>query len=347
MSKANLKPGKTAVVILNWNTCDLLKRFLPSVIKNSQHPDVEVVVADNGSTDGSTEMIKKEFPGVRLIELDKNYGFAGGYNLALESIDAEYSVLLNSDVEPAINWLPPMIQLMNSDPEIAACVPKIKALDQREKFEYAGAAGGFIDKWGYIFCRGRIFDTIEEDHHQYDTPGNIFWGSGAALMVRTKLFNESQGLDNDFFAHMEEIDWCWRMKNQGRHIWYVPQSEIYHLGGGTLNVISPRKTYLNFRNNLFMLHRNLPAKYFRRTLLIRLLLDGVAAFKFLLSAEWSNFTAVFKAHKDYFKSLDHLKTERTSLVKKIKKEDHAEIYGGSIVFDFFLKGKRKFSDLQF
>ncbi|MFO8000632.1 MAG: glycosyltransferase family 2 protein [Marinilabilia sp.] len=337
----------TAVVILNWNTCALLERFLPGVIRNSQLPGIDIVVADNGSTDGSVSMLKKNFPEVRIIELDRNYGFAGGYNRALRKIDATYTVLLNSDVAPAPNWLPPLIECMDKQSGIAACVPKIKAVSRPEMFEYAGAAGGFMDKWGYIFCRGRIFDKMEKDQGQYDTACPIFWGSGAALLVRTTLFNKSGGLDEDFFAHMEEIDWCWRMKNQGYEIWFNPESTIFHLGGGTLNAISPHKNYLNFRNNLFMMHRNLPGRNFGPILLGRILLDILAAVRFLFSGHWQHFGGVIKAHCSYFKSLQRLKEERKALRKDVKKESHPEIYPRSIVFDFFFKNRKKFSDLKF
>jgi GT2 family glycosyltransferase len=338
---------KAAVVILNWNTCNMLKEFLPKVVKNSKHKDITIVVADNGSTDGSAELVKDQFPEVRLICLNENYGFAGGYNRALKQIKEPYTVLLNSDVVPAPNWLHPLIERMESLKDIAACVPKIKALENNKMFEYAGAAGGFIDKWGYPFCRGRIFNSLEEDHGQYNDSGEIFWGSGAALMVRTKSFNESGGLDEHFFAHMEEIDWCWRMKNQGMRIWYCSQSEIYHKGGGTLNAMSPHKTYLNFRNNLFMLYRNLPLNSLNKTIFIRLILDGITAARFLSSGKWSHLMAVFKAHRDFFKRKPFLKKERAGLQKKSISKNHKEIYPHSIVLDFFVKKKRRFSDLKF
>jgi GT2 family glycosyltransferase len=347
MSKVSPIQPKVSIVILNWNTRDLLKKYLPEVVLYCQNPVVEVIVADNGSTDDSVELVTSLFPKIKIIKLSKNYGFAGGYNLALRKIKSKYTVLLNSDVTPGKNWLSPMIELMDTHPDAGACMPKIKDINHPCNFEYAGAAGGFMDKWGYTFCRGRIFDQIEEDRHQYDATDEIFWGSGAALMVRTELFNETGGLDEDFFAHMEEIDWCWRIKNQGYTIWHVAQSEVYHLGGGTLNAMSPQKTYLNFRNNLFMLYRNLPALHFKRTLTIRLLLDGLAAFKFIFSGEWSNFRAILRAHRDYFSSRPHLHQERVLLRKNIKTENHSEIYHRSIVYDFFIKGKRKFSEIRF
>lgn len=339
--------SSVAVVILNWNTRSMLERFLPDVLKNSNQPGVTVVVADNGSTDGSQELIQKSFPGVKLIRLDKNYGFAGGYNRAIQQIDATYSVLLNSDVIPASDWLMPLVRHMESTPDCAACVPKIKDLKKPEMFEYAGAAGGFIDKWGYPFCRGRIFDHIEKDHQQYNEAGDIFWGSGAALLVRTLEFNLSGGLDEHFFAHMEEIDWCWRMKNRGKSIYYIPQSEVFHLGGGTLNAMSPHKTYLNFRNNLFMLYRNLPSNKLRKTILIRLLLDGVAAIKFLVSDGFGHTRAVYRAHRHYFKRIPELRRERNNLLKNVTTTTHTEIYPQSIILHFFLHGMKRFSDLNF
>ena len=335
-----------AVVILNWNTRHLLERFLPEVIRKTSHPQTTIVVADNGSTDGSAELIKNHFPEVELITLNKNYGYAGGYNRVIKQLKTPYVVLLNSDVIPASNWIEPLITCMEQNPNTAACVPKIKALNEPDHFEYAGAAGGFIDKWGYPFCRGRIFDTIEKDNGQYNKSDEIFWGSGAALMVRTKLFNQSGGLEDSFFAHMEEIDWCWRMKNQGFKIRYCPQSEIFHLGGGTLNSMSSKKTYLNFRNNLYMLYRNLPDKTLKKTIIIRLLMDGLAAIKFLIGGELGNFWAVFKAHHHFFRRIPHLKKERNQLKKKVTNHKHPEIYNKSIVWDFFLRKKRYFSNLS-
>ena len=336
----------TSVVILNWNTRGLLQQFLPTVIKNSWKPGIEIVVADNGSTDGSVEMVREQFPDkVRVIELERNYGFAGGYNLALKQIETKYAVLLNSDAAPAQDWLEPLVRHMDEYPGVGACVPKIKACKQPEMFEYAGAAGGYIDKLGYTFCRGRIFDVIEKDHGQYDDGCDVFWGSGAALMVRTGLFNESGGLDEDFFAHMEEIDWCWRIKNHGHRIRYVPGSNIYHLGGGTLNNISPHKNFLNFRNNLYMLYRNLPERKLWRILVQRMLMDYIAAFRFLLLLQPNHFGGIVRAHYAFFKNLRLLHAKRKVLKKTVKKEDHAEIYPRSIVFDFFFRKKKKYSSL--
>jgi len=335
-----------SVVILNWNTRDMLEQFLPEVIRHSAHPKVSIVVADNGSDDDSVLLVKTKFPEVRIIQLDNNYGFAGGYNRALKQLTTPYTVLLNSDVIPGEKWLEPLLRCMEQNPDTAACVPKIKSLHQPDHFEYAGAAGGFIDKWGYPFCRGRIFDVIEKDTGQYNQPGEIFWGSGAALMVRTEWFNRSGGLNEAFFAHMEEIDWCWRMKNQGFKIRYCPESIIFHLGGGTLNAMSSHKTYLNFRNNLFMLYRNLPKKEITKTIFIRLILDGMASIKFLLSAQFSHFKAVWKAHLSYYHSLPRLRKERSILQKKAINNRHLQIYQRSIVFDFFFKRKRTFTELN-
>ncbi|MFW6268272.1 MAG: glycosyltransferase family 2 protein, partial [Marinilabiliaceae bacterium] len=334
----------TSVVILNWNTRELLQQFLPTVIKHSWSPGIDIVVADNGSTDGSVEMVREQFSDkVRILEFDRNYGFAGGYNLALKQIETKYAVLLNSDAAPAQGWLEPLVKCLDENPGIGACVPKIKAYKQPDMFEYAGAAGGFIDKLGYTFCRGRIFDFLEKDHGQYDDGCDVFWGSGAALMVRTGLFNQSGGLDEDFFAHMEEIDWCWRIKNQGYRIRYVPESTIYHLGGGTLNNISPHKNYLNFRNNLYMLYRNLPKRKLWRILLQRMLMDYMAAFHFLFLLQPNHFGGIFRAHFAFFKNFRLLRQKRKVLKMEVRKEEHSEIYPRPIVFDFFFRKRKKFS----
>lgn len=246
---------KTAVVILNWNGRKFLKKFLPDVIKFSKK-DAEVIVADNASTDDSVAVLKADFPEIRIIENKSNGGFAKGYNQALKLIDAEYYILLNSDIEVTENWINPVIELMESDKNIAACQPKIRSYHEKEKFEYAGAAGGFIDKFGYPFCRGRIFQSLEEDKGQYDDTVEIFWATGAALFIRAELYHKLGGMDDDFFAHMEEIDLCWRLKNEGYKIMYCPKSTVYHVGGGTLPTSSSWKTYLNFRNNFFLIYKN-------------------------------------------------------------------------------------------
>ncbi len=337
---------KVAVVILNWNGLELLKTYLPSVVANSKVEGVEVFVADNNSDDDSVEYVKKNYPETKLIRLDKNYGFAGGYNRALRKIDAEYFLLLNSDVAPGENWLPPLIEMMDSGNEIAACVPKIRSYKEPELFEYAGAAGGFIDKYGFPYCRGRIFDVLEKDEGQYDEPVPVFWGSGAALMIRSEIYNGYGGLDEDFFAHMEEIDLCWRVLNRGFKIMSVPQSVVYHLGGGTLNQHNSHKTYLNFRNNLYMLVKNLPERRFPGTLLVRMLLDGVAGLHFLVKGEFAFFTAVLKAHFSFYKTLGSMLRKRKELLKEVKKEKHDEMFCGSLVWHFFVKKQRTYRELM-
>ena len=243
---------------MNWNGCEMLRSFLPSVVRCSDTEGTEIYVADNGSTDASVEMLRQEFPSVHLIILDKNRGFAEGYNLALQQVSAEYVVLLNSDVEVTGHWLAPLVDYMDAHPEVAACQPKIRSWRYKERFEYAGAAGGFIDRYGYPFCRGRIMGVVEEDNGQYDTVVPVFWATGAALFIRLKDYQDAGGLDGRFFAHMEEIDLCWRLRARGRMLVCVPQSTVYHVGGATLKKENPHKTFLNFRNNLVMLYKNLP-----------------------------------------------------------------------------------------
>ena len=290
---------KVSVVILNWNGCDMLRTFLPSVIRYSKSEEVEVCVADNGSTDASVEMLREEFPCVRIIVLDQNHGFADGYNLALQQVEAEYVVLLNSDVEVTEHWLEPMISYLDGHPEVAACQPKIRSQRQKEYFEYAGAAGGFIDKYGYPFCRGRIMGVVEKDEGQYDTILPVFWATGAALFIRHADYREAGGLDGRFFAHMEEIDLCWRLRSRGRG--NRLHSSKYGLSRRWCNSEkeNPRKTFLNFRNNLVMLYKNLPQKELNKVMRIRACLDYVAAFNFLLQGHWDNARAVIRARKEY------------------------------------------------
>lgn len=247
--------NKVSVVILNWNGAEMLRRFLPSVLAGSAGEGIEVCVADNGSSDDSCRMLEQEFPAVRLIRLDRNYGFADGYNKAFEQVDAEYAVLLNSDVEVSPGWLTPMVEYMDLHPDVAACQPKLLDWKQKDRFEYAGAAGGFIDRYGYPFCRGRIFEVVEKDEGQYDAPISVFWATGAALFVRLDKYREVGGLDGRFFAHMEEIDLCWRLRSRGYKLFCLPESKVWHVGGATLKKENPRKTFLNFRNNLLMLYK--------------------------------------------------------------------------------------------
>ncbi len=293
-----IKTDKIAVVILNWNGRDMMRRFLPSVVQHSA-PEGLVVVADNGSTDGSLEMLEAEFPSVVRLPLPENYGFAEGYNRALAQIDAPYYLLLNSDVEVTPHWLSPLLAYMEAHAEVAACQPKLRAETSRADFEYAGAAGGYIDRYGYPFCRGRVFGVVETDRGQYDTVAPVLWASGAALMVRATDWKSSGGLDGRFFAHMEEIDLCWRLRCRGRQLVCVPQSVVYHVGGGTLNAGNPRKTFLNFRNNLLMLYKNLPTDELRPVMRVRRWLDGIAALKFLLTLDFKNFNAVVRARKAF------------------------------------------------
>ena len=284
-----------SVIILNWNGAAMLRRYLPSVVAHT--PEAEVIVADNGSTDESLAVLKKEFPSVRTIVLDKNYGFAEGYNRAIEQVDSEYVVLLNSDVEVTAHWLAPLLDYMDAHAEVAAVQPKIRSDRQRSFFEHAGAAGGFINRLGYPYCRGRILWSVEEDKGQYDTPVEVDWTSGACMCVRTKVYKECGGLDAAFFAHMEEIDLCWRMRNAGWRLVCLPQSTVYHLGGGALSYDSPRKTYLNHRNNLLMIYKN--KKHPFGVLFVRFFLDYAAACFYLMQGRWGACKAVFAARCDY------------------------------------------------
>jgi GT2 family glycosyltransferase len=337
---------KVAIVILNWNGEKLLPEFLPTVIENSTIPGVEIIVADNASTDHSIDLLKQEFPSVKIIQLDKNYGFTGGYNRALKQVKATYFVLLNSDIAPGKNWLTPLIEELDNNQNTAICVPKIKSYRESVYFEYAGAAGGYIDKYGFTFCKGRIFDQIEKDEGQYNQSAKIFWASGAALMVRSKLYLECGGLDEDFFAHMEEIDFCWRLKNRGWDIRYIANSEVFHLGGATLDYNNPQKTYLNFRNNLYLLVKNHPKHYFFGRLIQRMLIDGIAGLKFLLSGELHNFISVIHAHLSFYGKFKTMYQKRKNNLKQVTQNHHPEIYPHSIAIEFFVHKKYKFKDLK-
>lgn len=333
---------KVAVVILNYNGKKFLEQFLPNVIENTNADLADIVVADNASTDGSVDFMRERFPEIRLIENGFNGGFATGYNLALRQIEAEYFVLLNSDIEVTPHWIEPVIALMDADRNIAACQPKILSYFEKQKFEYAGASGGFIDRYGYPFCRGRLFQHLEEDLGQYDDDYEVFWATGACLFVRADLYLKQGGLDDSFFAHMEEIDFCWRMKNMGYSIYCCPQSKVYHIGGGTLPKSSSRKTYLNFRNNLSLIYKNLPSKHVSWIVAYRIFLDWVAAFKFLFGGGLKDFWAVIRAHFAFYKRIPTLRKFR---------EEHpsrqvSRMYMGNIVFDSFLKGVKRYSDLD-
>ncbi len=334
-----------AVVILNFNGKKLLQKFLPAVIKHSLQ--ATIYVADNASTDDSISFLKAEFPTVKLIELKKNHGFAKGYNQALKEVKADYFVLLNSDVEITSNWIEPIINLMETDKTIAASQPKILAYNAKDEFEYAGACGGFIDKYGYPFCRGRIFDTLEKDTAQYNQPLEVFWATGACMFVRANIFNDLKGFDDFYFAHMEEIDLCWRIKNQQHKIMVVPQSLVYHVGGGTLNKLSPQKTFLNFRNSLISLTKNNASGSLFFKIMTRLILDGVAGIKFFIEGNPLHTWAIIKAHFSFygnFKSTLQLRKEIKSAQNY--KPSNNQIYQSSIVFDYYIKKKKFFSDLN-
>jgi GT2 family glycosyltransferase len=332
---------KTAIVILNWNGKKFLEDFLPSVIKYSIN-DAEIIIADNASEDGSIDYLKNNFPNIRIIKNKTNEGFSKGYNDALKQVEADYYILLNSDIEVTDNWINPVINLMESDKQIAACQPKIKSYNNPDKFEYAGAAGGYIDKYGYPFCRGRLFQTIEKDNKQYDDVVEVFWASGACIFVRADLYHKYGGLDNDFFAHMEEIDFCWRLKNEAYKIMFCPHSTVYHIGGGTLPKSSSRKTYLNFRNNLTLLYKNLPKNRLFKTFCARLFLDGAAAIKFLLQGGFKDFIAVNLAHISFYRNFSKIKQKRNQL----KQNKVSMIYNSNIAYDYFIKRKKYFFELD-
>ncbi|HEY1038585.1 MAG TPA: glycosyltransferase family 2 protein [Bacteroidia bacterium] len=336
---------KVAIVILNWNGKHYLEKFLPSVIYNS--PKGSVFVADNYSSDDSVAFLNANYPEVTLIHNKENGGFAKGYNDALQHIDAEYYVLLNSDVEVTSGWVEPVLELMDADKQIAACQPKINAWHEKDHFEYAGAAGGFIDKYGYPFCRGRIFDELEKDEGQYNNDREIFWATGACMFVRAEVYHKLEGFDADYFAHMEEIDLCWRMKNIGYKVYASGQSTVYHVGGGTLNKVSPRKTYLNFRNNLITYTKNHSGSLMWLTILYRLVLDGVAGTKFLLSGDGSHCWAVLKAHFAYYGALGKTLKKRKALRSMQNyKPTRSGVLNGNIVALYFLAKKRKFSQIE-
>ncbi|GAA4915473.1 glycosyltransferase family 2 protein [Mucilaginibacter defluvii] len=334
---------KVAAVILNWNGLAHIQQFLPSVMASTWQ-NLEIVLGDNGSTDGSVEWVASVYPSVTIIRNEENYGFTGGYNRVLEKVDADYFILLNSDIEVQPGWIEPVIALMESDELIAAAAPKILSYADKKMFEHAGAAGGFIDHFGYPFCRGRIFYEIEEDRGQYDQSGEVFWASGAALFIKRKCWRESGGFDERFFAHMEEIDLCWRLKNMGYKVMYCAESTVYHVGGGTLNAENPFKTYLNFRNNLLLLKNNLP--FGRATFVIglRFWLDLLALFRFLGEGKRKDAWAVSKAHQNFvrqlFRSSNH-KGEKKGSVKSL-----TGMYKGSIVSAFFVGKKHRFTDIS-
>ncbi|SHF69781.1 glycosyltransferase family 2 protein [Dysgonomonas macrotermitis] len=337
---------KISVVILNWNGRDLLEEFLPSVVKFTNSNTADIVIADNNSTDQSVLFVKQQYPSLSIIKLPDNYGYAEGYNKALQQIESEYYVLLNSDVEVSENWLDPIIDHLDKNKDIAAAQPKILSQKNKTLFEYAGACGGFIDRLGYPFCRGRIFNNVEQDHNQYNKPIDIFWASGACLVIRAKDYWNAGGLDATFFAHMEEIDLCWRLNARGKKIVCLPHSIVYHVGGATLQEESPRKTFLNFRNNLLMLYKNTSDGHFNRIFRYRKILDYIAALQMLISGKKKNAKAVLDAHKD-FKSIrnEYIQIRDKNLLLSTT-TNIKSIYPQSILADFYLKRKKLFSDLK-
>jgi GT2 family glycosyltransferase len=338
--------NKISIVILNWNGLEYMKMFLANVIRYSLFENTSVYVADNGSTDDSIRWISENNKEAKIIKLDKNYGFAGGYNRALSQLDSRYFVLLNSDVEVTENWLQPLVNYMDINPDVASCQPKILSYHNRNCFEYAGAAGGFIDKYGYPFCRGRIFNVTEKDYGQYNTLSDIFWSSGACMIVRSDAWNRFGGFDDSFFAHMEEIDLCWRFQNSGLRVCCLPDSIVYHVGGGALQYDSPFKTFLNFRNGLFLLYKNLPDNKLNSVLSIRKLLDGLAALVFLFKGQPGNIKAIMRAHISYYKNKSRLKVKRRANKKMQIKQSTTYILNKSIVFQFYIKQNKTYSSLK-
>jgi GT2 family glycosyltransferase len=333
----------TCVLILNWNNQNFLEKFLPDLISHTPSELADIVIADNASTDNSVAWLEKTYPDIKVISLDKNYGFAGGYNRAIEAVDNRNIVLMNSDIQVTENWLPPLLVRL-SEENTAAVMPKIRSWHQKDSFEYAGAAGGYIDKLGYPFCRGRIFDTLEKDDGQYDTPVQVHWTTGGFMIVKRDLFLQAGGFDDDFFAHMEEIDLCWRIRRMGYALWYEPTSMVYHVGGGSLPNESPRKLYLNFRNNLALLYKNLPGKAAFGTIFLRMVLDGVAGVQYLMKGKLASIGSILKAHLHFYSWRAKLRREKKASTIPLKSICN---YPKSIVFQYFARGKKKFSDLNY
>ncbi len=338
-----MNDSSIAIVILNWNGRGFLERFLPSVITYSTI--AQIIIADNHSSDDSVAYIKNNYPQIKLILLEENYGFTGGYNKALKEVKADIYVLLNSDVEVTPGWLDPVINLMNGDDKIAVCQPKIRSYHDQELLEHAGASGGFIDYLGYPFCRGRIYNYLEEDRGQYNDEREIFWATGACMFIRSAIFHQLGGFDDDFFAHMEEIDLCWRIHRGGYKIMVQPASVVYHVGGGTLPKHNPRKTYYNFRNNLMMIHKNQIAPHVWWILIVRLFLDGLAGIKFLLEGHAADCMAVLKAHFYFYK---HFTRRQKLREQSLPDRNHKlpNVYQKNIVLAYYVLGKKKFSELQ-
>ena len=337
---------KTAIVILNWNGRNHLEKYIPFIFQYTDLNNTELIVADNGSTDDSLSFMRKNYPQVRLIEMDHNYGFAEGYNIALEQVDADMFCILNSDVRVTKNWMKPVLKIFENQSDVVAVQPKILSDRDWSRFEHAGAAGGFIDKYGYPFCRGRIMNAIEYDRGQYDLETDIFWASGACLFIRANIFRENGGFDADYFAHMEEIDLCWRLKNQGHRIMFTPKSKVYHYGGATLEYDNPHKLFLNFRNSLWTLYKNYTGNWLRLMIIRRMLIDGAAFFKFMATFGSKNAVVVLKAHRAFYASRKELRRKRKELIKQVTQKRHHEMLRKSIVLDFFLSSKKTFKDLN-
>lgn len=335
---------RVAVVILNWNGEKMLREFLPDVVRHST--GAEIVVADNASTDGSLQMLEREFPTVRRIVLDRNHGFAQGYHLALEQVDAEFYLLLNNDVQVDADWLSPLLEYMDKNPHVAACQPKLLCHWDRTRFEYAGASGGYIDAWGYPYCRGRVMGTVEEDRGQYDEPASLLWATGAALMIRREAYWQVGGLDGRFFAHQEEIDLCWRLRSRGYGIACVPQSKVWHVGGGTLPKDSPHKTYLNFRNNLLLLYKNLPSERLGTVMRVRFWLDALASVQFLLTGKWGSFLAVWRGRRDFFCMRPQFVADRERNLKAAVLSPVPEQTAVSILWQYYARGKKTFKEIH-
>ena len=336
---------KLAIVILNWNGAKMLRQYLPSVLEYSRDEAI-VYVADNASTDESITLLKEQFPEVKLILLEKNWGFAEGYNKALQQVDAEYYLLLNSDIEVTEGWLTPMLAFMDAHAEVAACQPKLLSIYQRDSFEYAGACGGYLDRYGYPFCRGRIFDVVEKDQGQYDEPAKIHWATGAALLVRARIYKEVGGLDGRFFAHQEEIEMCWRMRIRGYQLYCLPESKVYHVGGGTLPKSNPMKTYLNFRNNLTMLYKCLPEKDLKPVMRLRWFLDYLAAFQTLiLNRNVGDFKAIFRARRDFKRWRKDFEKDRMQIQQSRVAGNDTEFAPFLLLWRYYAKGCKTFSQL--
>lgn len=331
------------IVILNYNTQHLLAELLPTVIKHSQFPGVSVIVADNASNDGSASYMREHFPAVELIQLKENKGYAGGYNAALQNRTSDYFILLNSDAAPEANWLEPLYELIKQQPNMGAAQPKLLDYYHKNKFEYAGACGGFLDKFGYPFCRGRIFGNLESDLGQYENTTEVFWATGACFMVKRQAWEAAAGLDESFFAHMEEIDLCWRLQLLGYTNFVCPESIVYHMGGGTLSNLSPRKTFLNFRNNLVMLYKNLHADERNSIIFKRKLLDGLAACFFILQGKFSHIPQVWRAHKEF----DKIKSQLKPTANSRPLHSFKTVLPSSLVFNYFVRKKKRFSQLIF